>query len=292
MTSKLRIGFVDYRLEIAHAGMLLHRLRTRAESAQCEVVACTAMEGESGRQWAEANSVPYFESVADLKGKVDGILIPAATNPEHHLSLFRQSAELGVPVFVDKPFAPDAATGYEIFKLAKEKGVPVFSTSALRYSDEVTELRARFTEPCFVQTWGGWSTKFDEFLIHPIESAMVAMGPGLLAVRRESRGELHRIELIYPEGRRCSVHFSPAQQPYEIVVGDPSGWEHRTIKSPFFERLLDHVVDVFRGGKVPVSPLETLSVLKAMDACRASTNGCEVALSWSAEELQLVENFV
>lgn len=117
MSHYLRIGFIDYRLEIAHASMLYRRLHQRKEL--CDVIACTALEPEAGRIWAEERGVRYHETASTME--VDALVIPAASNPELHLKLFSAASELGVPLFIDKSFAQDAATGFEILRLARAK---------------------------------------------------------------------------------------------------------------------------------------------------------------------------
>jgi len=285
MNNSLRIGFVDFRPDVGHASNFLRRIRNRRETQGCDVTAITTMEPEIGREWAAINSVPYFDNSEDFRDKVDGIMIPAATNPEHHWELFRRCADLGVPVFVDKPFAPDAATAAKIFALAQEKQVAVFSTSSLRFSDEVIELQE--LSPSMAQAWGGWSDKFDEFIIHPVEAVMSLLGPDVLAVRRYSEGSRHRIELIYPGSRRGEIYFWPGAQAYEVTAFGESEWKHRTISSPIFERLIDRVFTMFESGQPAVAVRDTLAVLKVIDACRDSANGQEVAVAWCGEEQSL-----
>ena len=285
MNNPLRIGFVDYRPDVGHASNFLRRIRNRRETEGCDVIGVTTMEAKIGREWAETNALPYFENAEEFRGKVDGIMIPAATNPEHHWELFNYCADLGVPIFVDKPFAPDAETGAKIFALAKAKQVPIFSTSSLRFSDEILELQE--STPLMVQAWGGWSEKFDEFIIHPVEAAMSLLGPDILAVRRDSAGSRHHIELIYAGGRRGDIYFWPGAQPYEVTACGESTWKHRSIASPIFERLLDRVFATFRSRQVPVTPRETLAVLKTIDACRISETGIETPVTWSEKELSL-----
>lgn len=283
MNNSLRIGFIDYRPDVGHASSFLQRIRNRRDSHGCEVIAINAMVPEIGRDWAKTKSLPYFDRIEDFQGNVDGIIIPAASNPEHHLELLQRCAGLGVPVFMDKPLAPDAATGAKIFTLAREKNIPFFSASALRFADEVKELRE--LTPLMVQAWGAWGEKFDEYVIHPIETAISLLGPGIQSVRRSSIGARHHIELLYPEGRRGDVYFWPGAQPYEVTVCGNSECRHRAISSPFFERLFDRIFTMIESRQVAVAERDTLAVLKAIDACRASENGDEIPIIWNGPEL-------
>lgn len=285
MKHSFRIGFVDYRPDVGHASTFLHHIRNRRNIHGCDVTAFTALEPKIGSEWADRRSVPYFESIEEFQGKVDAIMIPAASNPEYHWKLFKLSAKLNVPIFVDKPFAEDAATGAKIFTLARERKIPVFSSSALRFSKEVAELQKSI--PFMAQVWGGWSEKFDEFIIHPIETAMSLLGSDVQAVRRSSAGARHHIELLYSKGRRGDIYFWPGAQSYEATACGESEWQHRKISSPFFELLTDRIFEMFEKRQPPVTAHDTLAVLKTIDACRTSTDGHEVPVTWSKEELSL-----
>jgi predicted dehydrogenase len=48
----------------------------------------------------------------------------------------------GKPVFVDKPVADSLAEVIAIYELAERAGVPIFSSSALRWGEESRAIRA------------------------------------------------------------------------------------------------------------------------------------------------------
>ena len=54
-----------------------------------------------------------------------------------HLEWARPVIEAGKPLFIDKPLAGSLADCIEIFRLAKEKNVPCFSSSSLRFGAEL-----------------------------------------------------------------------------------------------------------------------------------------------------------
>jgi len=53
----------------------------------------------------------------------------------------------GKPTFVDKTFAPNAAAAERIFNLAAKHKTPVWSSSALRFVDALTEFFATGNPP-------------------------------------------------------------------------------------------------------------------------------------------------
>ncbi|MDZ4197914.1 MAG: Gfo/Idh/MocA family oxidoreductase [Kiritimatiellia bacterium] len=63
----------------------------------------------------------------------DGIVVLAPSNPEVHERLSDLALRSGKPVYVDKPFAPDAATARRLIAKAGEYQTPLMSCSALRF---------------------------------------------------------------------------------------------------------------------------------------------------------------
>lgn len=287
MNSPLRIGFIDYRPDVGHANTFASRIQNRGKEV-CKLVFYSSLEKEIGEAWAKDKGIPFIHQVRDMQGQVDGILIPAASNPEQHLKLFQTACQLGVPVFIDKPFAENTQTALEIFRQSLKYKIPVFSTSSLRFSDEVRDLQKSFPKPYFVQTWGGYNDRFDEFIIHPVETAMSLLGPDVQGVTLEKCSDLYQITLHYPDKAKGTVYYLSAKQAYEVTVCNDEQWEHRTLSSPFFERLLDQILETFRHGKPAVTARETLAIIKVLDACKTHHYGTLLPIEWTQEEQQLL----
>ncbi len=280
MKKTVRLGLIDYRLESAHAPGFLWKLEERRQKGgdlQGEIVACTAMEG-AREAWARENSVPWMEDAGEMAGKVDAVVIPASSHPEFHLELFRQAVVLGVPVYLDKPFAPDPATARELFALARDHGVPLMSSSLLRFAREVTELKALAPAPDFVQTWGCDNERYDEFVIHPVEMALTLMAEPPRIVRRKRVGEVERLQLEDEAGRLADVYFTPGQQPYEAAVCHRGGWAHRVLKTDFWEPFLDRLLPALIEGTTIVEESQTLAVMEVLAAARAGGEDEPIAI--------------
>ncbi|MCD6360088.1 MAG: Gfo/Idh/MocA family oxidoreductase, partial [Armatimonadetes bacterium] len=85
--------------------------------------------------------VQLVDKPEDLIGMVDGIMVESQGGAEH-LAKARPFLEAGIPVYVDKPFTCSVTDALEIKRLAEENGVPVFSSSSLRYALEVQDVLA------------------------------------------------------------------------------------------------------------------------------------------------------
>ncbi len=76
--------------------------------------------------------VKIVDKISDLCPLVDGILLESVDG-RPHLAQFREAVQCGKPVFIDKPLASTVEDAKAIAQLAKEKNVPWFSSSSLRY---------------------------------------------------------------------------------------------------------------------------------------------------------------
>ncbi len=77
--------------------------------------------------------VEIVGSTDELFQRVDAVLVESVDG-RPHLAQARAAILAGKPVFVDKPMSASLADAMQIFCLAKEKHVPCFSASSLRFS--------------------------------------------------------------------------------------------------------------------------------------------------------------
>ena len=140
-----RIGIIGS--ENSHA-MAFSRIFNGLEPGTAEVypdmkvVAIGGSEIEESRKVAEACGVEFVaEKPEDMLGKVDAVMV-TARNGMYHLPYARPFIEAGLPAFIDKPIANDAAEALELLELAKAKGVPVVGGSSTKYVDDVLAMKA------------------------------------------------------------------------------------------------------------------------------------------------------
>src|SRR5206468_4052065 len=100
-----------------------------------------------------------------------------------HLPQARAIIAAGKPLFIDKPLASTLADAREIARLAKAAKVPLFSSSSLRFSEFVSQLKAG-GEIKGAIAWGPGPTEEHHALdlswygIHAVETLYALMGPG------------------------------------------------------------------------------------------------------------------
>ena len=166
-----RIGFVDYYISEWHANNYPAWFKEAAEKLGMEYQVAYAwaekdispVDGVSTDEWCEKMGVERCLSLAKLCEKSDVIVILAPSNPEKHLEYAKAVLPYGKRTYIDKTFAPDLAIAKEIFELGKKYNTSFFSSSALRYSEELAEIK---NAQNIIITGSGSS--LEEYVIHLI----------------------------------------------------------------------------------------------------------------------------
>ncbi len=213
--------------------------------------------------------VEIVDSIDELLDRVDVVLL-MSVDGRPHLAQARPVIAAGKPLFIDKPMAASLADAMEIFRLAKEKGVPCFSSSSLRFGSEVQAARAGKTFGK-VRSCTAWSPMHIEphhpdlfwYGIHGVEILFTIMGPGCEEVTRVAP---ERVAGVWKDGRRGTF---VAKKGYGAAVeGDKGSGE--TGKYEGYAPLVVEMVKFFKTGKPPVSAEETLEIMAFMEAADES----------------------
>ena len=263
-----RIGFVDLNLENFHANVYLKLLREDLRERGFEVAGGTGIEAAESRTWAAENGVPYFDTVEELDEQVDFYAVLAPSNPEVHEELCRQVFPCDKVTYVDKTFAPDLATAERIFALADECGVPMQTSSALRYTNvqqRVAELGAGTVR--HMVTWGGGSS-FGEYAIHPLELAVSCMGAEAQRLMRRGTGDQSQLLLDFSGERTAVVNvYTNATTPFAAAVTTAKKTEYIAVDSSrIFLDTAAAMLDLFEQGEAAIDRGESLMIRRILDA--------------------------
>jgi predicted dehydrogenase len=155
--------------------------------------------------------VEIVDSIDQLLGRVDCVLLET-NDGKPHLEQSLQVFKAGKPVFIDKPVASNLAEVVAIYRAAEHFGVPMFSSSSLRYSDGAQAIRGgkvgkvlgcnayspASTEPSHTDLfWYG---------IHGVESLYTCMGTGCETVRFTSTEGRDLAVGVWSGGRIGTFH--------------------------------------------------------------------------------------
>lgn len=230
----------------------------------------------------KAMGVEIVESIDALMGKVDVVFLET-NDGRPHLEQLRPCLAAHKPTFIDKPVAGSLVDAIRIFDEAKKAGVPVFSSSSLRFGKLTQAVRggsigkvksAETSSPASLE-----KTHPDLFWygIHGVESLFTAMGTGCQSVRRGTTAD-GKIEVTgIWEGGRTGVYRE--SKTYGVKAVGEAG-ESEVGKFDGYEPLLYEIVKFFRTGITPVQPEETLEIYAFMEAADESKrrNGAQVTL--------------
>lgn len=154
----------------------------------------------------EKYGVKMYDSIEELAQNVDAILI-LSVDGRPHLDQFRRTLGAKKPVFIDKPLGGSLKDALEIARLSRETGVPVFSSSSLRYApdspaakiDQTAQVLSVFSfgpaelEPHHPDLfWYG---------IHACEALYTVLGPGCEKVTRTHTKTTDVITGVWSDGR-------------------------------------------------------------------------------------------
>ncbi len=264
-----KIGFIDYYLSEWHANNYPEWIRKANEKlgADYEVAYAWAemnvspLDGVTTEQWCETYGAEKCDTIEELCRKSDVIMILAPSDPETHLGYAAAALPFGKPTYIDKTFAPDYETAVKIFDIAKEYKTPFFSTSALRYAEEFSELRGLSNA---IITGGGGN--FHEYMIHPIEIFISLFSDKVSRVRVEAMGTQRICRLQTAGGAEAIIIYSPAFI-YTVTAQMSEGmFCKKEATADFFVNLTEKIIGFFKTGKEPFDPAETLEVIRVRDA--------------------------
>jgi hypothetical protein len=218
--------------------------------------------------------VEIVPSIEELLKKVDAVLIESVDG-RPHLEQARPVIAARKRFFIDKPLSADIKEAREIVRLAREAGVPWFSSSSLRWSEIVEKTRVSGLTGAI--TWGPGPTEEHHELdlswygIHAIEMLFALMGTGCEEVVRTSTPNADEVTCRWNDGRIGTARVIRPSSGYGAVVFQGK----KAITSPPDARssyvpLVREIVRFFQDGKPPVPNAETLEIFEFMEAARRS----------------------
>lgn len=284
-----KIGFIDFYLSEWHANnypaWIAEANAALPESDRCEVAYAWAEERISpvdeltSEQWCEKFGAVLCGSIEEVCEKSDYILILAPSNPEKHLNYAEKALPFGKNTYIDKTFAPDYATAKKIFDVAEKYGTKFFSTSALRFADEVKNA----TDTMLVFTGGG--SNFDEYIIHQIEMAIAIIGRGADFVRVDDGQDPEKdkcgfgVKIHYPDNRSATLIYAPP-----LGFSFSNDKTETAVTSDFFRNLIAEILKFYVSGKLPFNPAETLEIARIREVaieCKNKIAGKDTDGEWT-----------
>ncbi|MHA4808950.1 Gfo/Idh/MocA family protein [Flavitalea flava] len=247
----------------------------------------------------KAFQVILCSTLEELLDQVDCVLLE--TNDGHlHPQQAAQVFQTRKPVFIDKPLGANLREVKEIFKTSTHYGASFFTSSALRYTSAIREIRAaepflhtgsdKITgpgkiagldkvtgpgkvlgascfSPCTIEPshedlyWYG---------IHSVEMLFAVMGPGCKTVQAAHSTDADMAVGTWEDGRIGT--FRGTRSGVNAFGGIVFGEKNNVVLGDYdgYEGLLKAIIDYFASGKVPVPMQETKEIYAFMSAFQKS----------------------
>ena len=218
--------------------------------------------------------VKIVPTIEELCQQVDVVLLESVDG-RPHLEQARPVIKAGKPLFIDKPVAGSLRDAVEIYKLAREAKVPVFTSSSYRYYESlVTVQKANVGDIRAVISWGPAHLEAHHpdlfwYGIHPTEALFTILGPGCESVSRTTTDDVDVITGLWSGGRVGTLHALKHGGAHKVVVFGSKGIAEQK-GSGDYAPLVREIMKFFQSGVAPVSPEESLAIYTFMEAADES----------------------
>ena len=223
----------------------------------------------------KALGVEICNDLDTMISQVDAVLLET-NDGRPHLEQVAPVLKARKPVFIDKPVAGSLVDAIAIFELAKHYDTPVFSSSSLRFSQDIQEIRGGSIglvtgcdaySPCSLEP-----THPDLFWygIHGCEALFTVMGAGCESVVRTSTKDFDQVTGVWGDGRIGT--FRGIRAGGSGYGGTAFGANGIASLGKFdgYRPLVVEIVKFYRTGQPPVSAEETIDLYAFMEAADES----------------------
>lgn len=222
--------------------------------------------------------IEIVSSIEELCKKVDAVLLESVDG-RPHLSQVRPVFAAKKRVFIDKPFTASYADAREIVRLSRESGTPFFSSSSLRFANDLQAMKRdeKLGAILGAFTYGPAPTEPHHpdlfwYGIHAVEMLYTLMGPGCESVTRVHTDGADVVVGKWKDGRVGTMRgIRDGRLDYGAVAfGAKANLAAPTPMKHDYRNLLVEVVKFFQTGAPPVPPEETLEMMAFMEAADLS----------------------
>jgi hypothetical protein len=220
----------------------------------------------------EKYGVQFYDTIDGLCKNVDVVLLESVDG-RPHLDQVKPVFKAGKPVFIDKPMAGSLKGVIEIFRLAKEAKVPVFSSSALRFAKDTEAVHhGSIGKVNHVETYGPCEIEKHHpdlfwYGVHGVEAMFTVLGPGCETVQRGTTAD-GKIEVIGTWKNGAKGIYREEKKFHGLAKGEKGECSAGSFDG--YVPLVIEIMKFFKTGVAPVSPAETIEIFAFMQAADES----------------------
>ena len=221
------------------------------------------------------HGVEITSSIAELLDKVDCVMLET-NDGRIHLEQAMEVFKSGKICYIDKPIGATLGQAIAIYEMAEKYNVPIFSSSALRYSPQNQKLRnGEFGKILGADCYSPHKVEpthpdFGFYGIHGVETLYTLMGTGCESVNRMSSKDADVVVGRWKDGRigtfrgikeGPAIYGGTAYTPKGAIAA--GGYEG-------YKGLLDQILTFFKTGVAPISKEETIAIFTFIKASNMS----------------------
>jgi hypothetical protein len=255
-----KIGFIDYYLDEWHANNYPKWLREASGDTMEVAYAWAKIDAPHGRttdEWCRDFSITRARSVEQIIKACDYLIVLSPDNPEMHEELCDLPLRSGKRVYVDKTFAPGPQAAKRLIDLAAAHNTPMFSTSALRFSNELAAFDADGST--YVSSVGPGT--LDNYIIHQAEPIVALLGSDPSRLMFIGTQEAPAWAVEFASGKRAAFSMLGDNAPFALYIRNQDGVKAIADSTGYFANFIGAVVDFFRTGEIKVPAEQTLAVM-------------------------------
>lgn len=276
-----KIGFIDYYLNEWHADNYPELIFNASEGKYkvCYAYGHIDPPSESGlmsnADWAKAHNIELLDSIEEVVEKSDCLIVLSPDNPEMHPLLCELPLKSGKPTYIDKTFAIDKETAITIFEHADLYDTKCFSTSALRFAEELENIDTDAIDRIYCEGPSSLSV----YGIHQIEMIVCLMKKRVTRVMSLGEETHPSIVIEFEDGRYAQFyHRDDANWSFRITTVDKKNRaENYVIQSDFFGRFIKAMIRFFETVESPVSHEQTIDIIAVR---AAAIKACAAPFQW------------
>ena len=285
--TETRVGIIGLSVHSADFTQILNGEKATDKMQGCRVTSIFHPKGNEDVEFSSqqlnkfteiirAHGVEFVSSIDAVIGQSDAVML-LTNDGRPHLEQVLPVLKAGKPVFIDKPVADTFENVRALFRKSTEFGVPVFSSSALRYGKSVQDIARGITvgKVLGADAYGPaplQASHVDLFWdgIHAVETLFTVMGPGCKWVSRAHTPESDVVVGSWGGDRLGIVRGLRGGR--AGFGGTAYGANGIASIAGFqgYAPLVEAIVDFFRTKKAPVSMDETLEIYAFMQAAENS----------------------
>lgn len=284
---QLKIGMIG--LDSSHASAFTEILND--ESHQHHVaggkVICTYKGGSDdlpismnrvesiSAQLKEAYNIPLYNTVQEVMEHSDAVIL-TAVDARKRLEQIKEIISFQKPIFIDKPLALNTVDTNEINRLAQTYGTPIMTSSALRFSTELSKVLRQNNSLKIIGADCFGPLEFIENIhgyywygIHTIEMLSTILGTDYQTIEMNKTDLSEIITITYKDGSIGTVrgikkgnahfggiiHFENGSVPFDV----------RQDSKPFYAALLEEIINFFHTKQAIINIEESIKIITIIE---------------------------